>query len=243
MFFSYVRSGIHLLLLLILLQCSTSIRVYRPVPNESPFEVIKTFPKLSVLSSHPNPERFALYSPYIYATKGLPFFGEEYDLKNEYGNFSYLIRKELSIRPEHYQQLVAEGGKIEIKEFVFESVDHCYANDVTINLKIDVQIGKRKVETFTYSDQIHSYISDCYLTGSILTIIPLVWYVPYAGFRGNREDQLNELGRNAVEAYFQFLESLNGYVPKSASTPNKPSVPLLNEQATDPKIKEIMDNL
>lgn len=234
---------IHFFLLLFLFQCSTSIRVYRPVANESPYEVIKTFPKLSVVASHPFPDRFALYSPYIYTTKGIPFFGTEYDLKNEYGDFAYLIRKELSIRPEKYQLLIAEGGKIDVKEFVFESVDNCYANDVNLKLKVDVQIGKRNVETFIYSDQIHSYISDCYLTGSILTIIPLVWYVPYAGFRGNREDQLNELGRNAIEAYFQFLEGLNGYVTKTPSTPNKTTVPFLNEPATDPKIKEIMDNL
>ncbi len=222
--------------------CSTSIRVYRPYPHETPYEVIQTFPKISIVSAHPFPDRFAYYSPYIYTTKGLPLVGVEYDLLNEYGSLPYLIRKEFSVRPTNYPLLLKEGGKIEIREFEFESVDGCFSNIARIKLKIEVQIGKNKVDTFEYSDQINSHVTDCFLTGSIITIIPLVWYTPYVGYRGNREDQLNQLGRNAIESFFSFLEAQNGFTGNSIKPPNKTSPPP-RDPVRDPKVKEIMEDL
>ena len=242
MFIKKLRFLFFPILSLYLIHCSTSIRVYRPYPKENPFEVVKTIPSLIILTPKVLPERFAYYSPFLFTFKGVPFLGVEYDLQNEYGSLSYLIRKELSIRPENYPILLAEGGKIEIKEFILESIDSCYTNDVNIRLKAEIQIGVRKVETFEYADQIKSHVTDCILTLSAITIVPLIWYTPYSGYRGNREDQLNQLGRNGIETFFSFLEKQSGMSKTSINPTNKQSTPPV-DPIRDPKIKEIMDNL
>jgi hypothetical protein len=216
--------------------------VYRPYPKENPYELVNTFPKVTIVIPEVLPDRFAYYEPYLFTTKGLPLFGVEYDLQNEYGSLSYLIRKELSIRPGNYPLLLAEGGKIEIKEFHFGSKDHCFSNDVDIKIKAEIQIGRRKLESFEYADQIHSYVTDCYLSFHSVLVVPMIWYMPYIGYRGNREDQLNHLGRNAIEAFFSFLETQSGHVIHDSSTPNKQSIPK-SDPIRDPKIKEIMENL
>jgi len=242
MFSKVLHTLICLFTIFHLIQCSTSIRVYRPFPTESPFEVIKTFTRITIVTPETLPNRFAYFSPYLYNTKGLPLIGAENDLLNEYGSLSYLIRKDLSIRPENYPLLIAEGGKIEIKEFLLESIDGCFLNDVNFKLRAEIQIGKRQTESFEYSDQIRSHVTDCILTASSITVVPLIWYVAYTGYRGNREDQMNQLGRNGIEAFFTFLEIQSGYTKKAGVTPNKSVAPPL-DPIRDPKIKEIMDTL
>jgi hypothetical protein len=233
----------YLVILFVLESCSTALRVYRPYPSESPYEVIVPQPKVTIITPTTEAERFALNDPYFGSlAREFKFLGSESNLKNEYGTLTYLLKKEFSIRSENYPMLLSEGGKIEIKEFELRSIDKCYVNIVEIKIRAEVQIGKRKIETFEYYDSIRSRVTDCYMFGSSLLIVPLIWYVPYTGFRGNREDQLNQLGRNGLESFFSFLENQSGYIPKRPMT-----LPILKpspgDVVRDPKIKEIMDDL
>ncbi|MCU0825305.1 MAG: hypothetical protein MUF77_11760 [Leptospira sp.] len=219
-------------------QCAISLRVYRPFPMEEPFEFIQKFPNIQVLVTDENPAKMAEYDGYFFEADGL---------QNEYGPLSYLIRKELSIRSNLYPKLLEKGGKIEVKEFLLHSLDRCSKNRVEVSLKANLQIAGGPIETFEYSDFIESKVTNCYLTGSSLLILPLLWYVPYNGFRGNREDQLNLLGRNALEEFFRFIEmnsALNKNGKPDIQEPKKKDTKAKKlPEPIDPKIKDIMDSL
>ncbi len=218
--------------------CAISLRVYRPFPMEDPFEFIQKFPNIQVVVVDENPVKMADYDGYFFEAEGL---------QNEYGPLSYLIRKELSIRANLYPKLLEKGGKIEVKEFLLHSLDRCSKNRVEVSMKANLQIAGGSVETFEYSDFIESKVTNCYLTGSSLLILPLLWYVPYNGFRGNREDQLNLLGRNALEEFFRFVEtnsaSNKNIKPESIDLKKRESKAKKSQESIDPKIKDIMDSL
>ncbi|MDZ4726278.1 MAG: hypothetical protein SH817_08975 [Leptospira sp.] len=222
--------------------CSTALRLYRPYPLEKPYELIKTQPKISILTPDSLAKTMARYEPYIFRLKSVDYLGVEYELQNEYGNLQYLIKKELSIRPENYPSLIRDGGRVEVKEFILISEDHCSSNLVRVKMRAEIQIGKTAVIPFEYEDEIKSHVTDCFALGSTITIIPLIWYAPYVGFRGNREDQLNQLGRNALESFFSVLETKSGYVKASASETIKAPI-ILKETPPDPKLKQIMEDL
>jgi hypothetical protein len=244
MFFSLRYFILLFTLAIVFVSCATSIRVYRPYPRENPYEVVLPQPKVSITAPTQYPERFASYDPYLFRFTELSFLEIEYNLQNEYGSLPYLIRKELSIRPDNFPNLLKEGGKIEIKEFVLDSTDRCWTNLVSVKMNVNVQIGRRPQETFFYQDQIESHVTDCFLLGSSIPILPLILYIPYAGFRGNREDQLNQLGRNAIESFFTFLENRSGYIQNSEKQiPIQMNPSKSNDPIRDPKIKEIMEGL
>ncbi|BDA80840.1 hypothetical protein LPTSP3_g37700 [Leptospira kobayashii] len=210
------------------LQCGVAIRVYRPFPEEAPFELVVPEKKLTIVTPNENLQRFAMYDGYFVSADDLP---------NEYGSLNYLIQKEISIRKSRYPGLF-QGGKIEITKFQLESLDRCYSNEVHVKMSALAQVGRGKASNFEYEDKIVSHVTNCYLLGSSLTIVPLIWYVPYMGFRGNRQDQLNQLGRNAIEAFFQFLENESDFHP-GKKEPNLNSLP----NVPDPKLKEILEEL
>ncbi|TGN14704.1 hypothetical protein [Leptospira ilyithenensis] len=209
-------------------ECGISIRVYRPFPEEAPFELVTFDKKLTIITPNENLQRFALYDGYFVSAD---------DLYNEYGSLSYLIQKEISIRKSRYPGLF-QGAKIEITKFQLESLDKCFSNEVHVKMSALVQVGRGKASNFEYEDKIDSNVTNCYLLGSSLTVVPLIWYVPYMGFRGNRQDQLNQLGRNALEAFFQFLENESDFHP-TKKEPNLNSLPTV----PDPKLKEILEEL
>lgn len=116
-------------------------------------------------------------------------------------------------------------------------------------MKARIQILGASEETFSFYDEIDSRVTNCYLTGSILTVVPLIWYVPYNGYRGNREDQLNQLGRNSLTEFFRKLELVSGFnqnsqvEPIPEPSPVKPKTTPTKQEPVDPKLKEIMDSL
>lgn len=243
MFFRIRNSSILLLLSSFLaMGCGISLRVYRPFPNETPFEFVKKMDHIEIKVKEENRMKMATYDGYFANPEGLP---------NEYGPLSYLIRKELSMRGNRYPLLLDRGGKILVDEFQLVSLDRCSKNLSFVRLKVRIQIGSGAEEVFSYYDEIDSRVTNCYLTGSILTVVPLLWYVPYNGFRGNREDQLNQLGRNSLSEFFAKLEVLSGYngsslveeVPQSEPVPTKQKQSPAKQEPVDPKIKEIMDSL
>ncbi|TGN19628.1 hypothetical protein [Leptospira idonii] len=215
---------------LLLIQCGVSLRVYRPFPEEILFERVRPIPNVTVTVPAGYETKLGIYDGY--------FFNPD-DLVNEYGHLSYLIRKDLSIRGERFPRLIREGGKIQVTDFLLESKDDCSSNLVQVRLRASVQIGKEKPEVFDYKDRIESHVTNCFHVFSTVTLVPLLWYVPYMGYRGNREDQINQLGRNVMEEFFLFLENQSGF----NSSPKLLKRQHNQEPVNDPKLKEILDSL
>ncbi|MDF3819890.1 hypothetical protein P3G55_08275 [Leptospira sp. 96542] len=227
-----------LFLSFVFISCGISLRVYRPFPNESPFEYITKQEKIEIYIKNENTESMALYDGYFF---------EPESLKNEYGPLSYLIRKEFSMRKERYPLLLERGGRIEVDEFTLISLDRCTKNRTWVEMKARVQIKGEPVKDYFYYDEIDSKVTNCYLLGSSSLILPLLWYLPYNGFRGNREDQMNQLGRNVLDDFFSFLENEASFNPSNANKEQNPTKSerklKTNAVPIDPKIKEIMDSL
>lgn len=177
---------------------SPSLRIYRPYPDEVTFTKVDFFPKVIVLAPTEFPE--ALLDHDLRRKK---------ILKNEYGNWESLVYKELSLHPKNYPKLL-QGGKIQILEFELSSVDSCFSHKASVKLKAEYSIGNEALRYFEYEDQSKNYNSNCILGLSSLTLVPLLWFIPYLGFQGNSEDQLNQLGRNAISAFFLELEKNSG---------------------------------
>ncbi|MBM9546905.1 hypothetical protein JWG40_07745 [Leptospira sp. 201903074] len=245
MFFSVRFSTIMLLFgSFLAMGCGVSLRVYRPFPKETAFEYVKKMDHIQIIVNEENRMKMGVYDGYFFKPEGLP---------NEYGPLSYLIRKELSIRGDRFPLLLDRGGKILVDEFQLVSLDRCSKNLSFVKMKVRIQIAGTQEEQFSYYDEIDSRVTNCYLTGSILTVVPLLWYVPYNGFRGNREDQLNQLGRNSLSEFFTRLEVLSGYnnnpmmekmsEPQNEPTPVKPKQTPTKQEPVDPKLKEILESL
>ncbi|TGK82743.1 hypothetical protein EHQ23_15735 [Leptospira bourretii] len=220
--------------------CGISLRVYRPFPQEIAFDYVKKMDHIEIFVKDENRMKMGVYDGYFANPEGLP---------NEYGPLSYLIRKELSIRGNRFPLLLDRGGKIFIDEYQLVSLDRCSKNLSFVKMKARIQILGASEETFSFYDEIDSRVTNCYLTGSILTVVPLLWYVPYNGFRGNREDQLNQLGRNSLTEFFTKLELVSGFnqnsqvEPIPEPPPVKPKTTPTKQEPVDPKLKEIMDSL
>lgn len=222
------------------LECGISLRVYRPFPNEREYDFVKKMDHIVIQVKGENRIQMGVYDPYFFDSEALT---------NEYGPLSYLIRKELSIRESRYPLLIERGGSIFVEEFQLVSLDRCSKNLTFVRLKAKFQIRGFAEEEINYYDEIDSKVTNCYLTGSIITLVPLLWYVPYNGFRGNREDQLNQLGRNALTELFTQLEIHSGFMEKpNVSQKLEDPKPIPKQSPTkqepvDPKLKEIMDSL
>lgn len=220
--------------------CGISLRVYRPFPKETAFDYVKKMDHIEIFVKDENRMKMGIYDGYFANPEGLP---------NEYGPLSYLIRKELSIRGNRFPLLLDRGGKIFIDEYQLVSLDRCSKNISFVRMKARIQILGIPEETFSYYDEIDSRVTNCYLTGSIITVIPLIWYVPYNGFRGNREDQLNQLGRNSLTEFFTTLEIVSGLNQSLSVEPSPEQIPLkpksipTKQEPVDPKLKEILDSL
>lgn len=141
------------------------------------------------------------HSPFIFAPRLLP---------NRYGSLIDILKRELDSNWEEYP-VVREGKlkEIQILEFQLKTKDTCFENKTSV-LMVSEWIATNKTYYFHYYKEIFSHVTDCFLIGSAILAIPLVVYTPYVGFRGNREDQLNQLGRNVIR---QFLKELKEFQP------------------------------
>lgn len=134
-----------------------------------------------------------------------PFVFKSRNLNNEYGSLVYLLENEIQNYPERYPKVhSSKSTLIRITEYNLKTDDSCWDNNTSVDFKAEVE-QDGKIELFNYSDSIHSHITDCFLIGSTITFLPLLIYIPYEGYRGTREDQLNQLGRNSLDAFLAFL--------------------------------------
>jgi hypothetical protein len=131
----------------------------------------------------------------------LVFFKSQHE--NEFGTLAELIKKKL--HNDKYSN--QEPLKIIIKNFRLETNDRCTSNLAEVNLEIDVLNQKNQnILNFTYKNEIHSYVTTCMNTLMTISVVGWLWYGPYVGFRGNREDQINQLGRLSLLEFFENLD-------------------------------------
>ncbi|RHX84610.1 hypothetical protein DLM78_16990 [Leptospira stimsonii] len=202
-----------------------AIRVYIPKKGTDAFDIgnIDTIPQFAEPKENPNFE--VIESPestqYVFATrKPSLFFAATTKLKNEYGSIKTLIQRELDRNREDYK--TDQNFRILIQNFELKTIDRCfYGSTTSVKLEIDVNNTSKDANVlhFRFEDSIESNVTDCNFTLSTATIVGWLIYLPYLGFRGNREDQLNQLGRIAL---LEFSEQLKSYLEKTtARNPEK----------------------
>ncbi|MCG6191938.1 hypothetical protein LFX25_01610 [Leptospira sp. FAT2] len=173
-------------------------------------------------------EPFAKHSPYL-------FHFVPKNLTNEYGTISELINQEINTNQD-FRVGNTDKYLIRLIEYNLYSKDRCFSNDVGINLSIDVEniAAERKILEFRFKDNINSNVTDCYIVAASLPIF-LGWfiYAPYIGFRGNREDQLNQVSKLAL---LEFLDALKLSLKEESKI--KP-IPLLRRKKKYGKQKSI----
>ncbi|WP_243394664.1 hypothetical protein [Leptospira adleri] len=202
-----------------------SIRVYVPKKGTEAFDIgnVDTIPQLATPGKNPNFE--VIESPensrLVFATRDPSlFFLAPRNLENEYGSIKTLIMRELDRNRSEYK--TDQNLKIIVKNFELKTDDRCFRGSTTsVRLEIELKRAEKDetVLDFRFEDSIDSNVTDCNFTLSTATVVGWLIYLPYLGFRGNREDQLNQLGRIAL---LEFSEKLKFYLEKSsAPNPNK----------------------
>ncbi|WP_243396411.1 hypothetical protein [Leptospira hartskeerlii] len=219
---SYFRLFVLSIFLIFLYGC-TSIKVHVPKTLSGAHEVQEHWmevrsgapdydskdPDIEIEYPNEDPERFVYFEDGFTSWTG---WGKDYT--NLYGPISKLIRKELNDHKEEYPG----KHKIIIQKFRLESVDHCSYNQVNVEMEADI-ISSGKTWHYQFKDGIESRVTDCIATLATLPIL-LGWiiHLPYMGHRGNREDQVNQMGRVAL---LDFMEEIKKHSTDTKRTPNK----------------------
>ncbi|TGM07092.1 hypothetical protein EHQ76_05385 [Leptospira barantonii] len=198
-----------------------SVRVYIPKKGTDAFDVgnLDTIPHLAVPNSNPHfeiEESLELkYGPFANRIPSL-FVLSPRRLNNEYGSVGTMIARELDRNRNDYK--TNQKYTIFINSFELKTEDFCFGgNNTSVKLDIDVLNLEKKENllNFHFEDSIESNVTDCNFVLATGTIVGWLIYMPYLGFRGNREDQLNQLGRTAL---LEFSEKLKFALEKSAKT-------------------------
>ncbi|BDA79935.1 hypothetical protein LPTSP3_g28650 [Leptospira kobayashii] len=160
-------------------------------------------PFVTVEDETENGETFGRRSPSL-------FFLSPRNLENYYGTLPQLIEKEIALNPGLYP--IKGKHKITIRQFSLLANDICYKNITSVDLHITVESEKpkKRILDFNHNDSLESRVTDCTFTlATAPAFLGWVIYLPYVSFRGNREDQLNQMGRIAILTFFEKLrESL-----------------------------------
>ncbi|RHX90143.1 hypothetical protein [Leptospira stimsonii] len=196
-----------------------AIRVYISEKGTDAFDIgnVDTIPHFEIPNLNPHFE--VIESPetsrFLFATRDPSlFFLAPRKLENEYGSVKTLIQRELDRNRDDYK--TDRRFKIHIKNFELKTIDRCfYGSTTSVKLEIDVNRVEKDEKNldFRFEDSIDSNVTDCNFALATGTIVGWLIYMPYLGFRGNREDQLNQLGRIAL---LDFSEKLKSYVEKSS---------------------------
>ncbi|AVV50995.1 hypothetical protein [Leptospira santarosai] len=202
-FKSPFRLSVTLLFLFSFVSC-IAIRVYVPKKGNISYDVDNSNtiqrPDFEVIESPMlKNETFAIRKPSL-------FFLAPEKLENEYGSVGAVISRELDQNRNDYK--TDQKYKIHIKNFELKTIDRCFfgsKTEVKLNIEVVNPVNKKNVLDFQYEDSIDSNVTDCHFTLATVTVLGWLVYLPYLGFRGNREDQLNQLGKTAL---LEFSEKL-----------------------------------
>ncbi|TGJ99790.1 hypothetical protein EHO59_17905 [Leptospira semungkisensis] len=155
---------------------------------------------LEIEYSGEDPKRFVFFDDVFTGWTG---WGRDYE--NLYGPLTKLLAKEFKDNKDEY----FGKTKILIRKFKLESVDHCTYNSVNVEFEADV-LSNGTSWHYDFKDGIESRVTDCM---AVLATLPVLtgWiiYLPYIGHRGNREDQLNQIGRVAMIDFFEEWKKHN----------------------------------
>ncbi|WP_246057556.1 hypothetical protein [Leptospira gomenensis] len=188
-----------------------SVRVYVPKQGTDRFDTgnVDNLPQFAVPKMNP---KFAVSQPTELETQPFAqripslFFLAPNRLENEYGSVKTLIERELDRNREEYKT----DKKIEIRilDFELKTTDRCIESVSSVRLNVEAidSESKQKIFDFRHEDNIESNVTDCYFTLATGTVLGWLVYMPYLGFRGTREDQLNFLGRAALLEFFEVLK-------------------------------------
>jgi hypothetical protein len=189
-FFSFI------LMTFIFLGCSKfiSLRVYNPQPDK---KLNEEFESSNIIWDDKTNKgvNLGFHDPFIFRSRELP---------NQFGDLVYILDREIRNNPNRYRKIIDRKANIRIEKFDLRTDDSCWSNTTSIELMISI-VERKKITRFEYRDYIRSHVTDCFLVGSSVTLAPLLIYTPYVGFRGDREDQINQLGRNGISAILRFL--------------------------------------
>ncbi|WP_244243564.1 hypothetical protein [Leptospira andrefontaineae] len=210
-------------LFLIFLSACTTIKVHVPKTLSGAHEIQEHWmevrsgapdydskdPDIEIEFPSEDPARFVYYEDGFTSWTG---WGKNYE--NLYGPISKLIRKELNDHKEDYPG----KHKIIIQKFKLESIDHWTYNQVNVEMEADI-ISSGKTWHYEFKDGIESRVTDFMATLATVPIL-LGWiiHLPYMGHRGNREDQVNQMGRVAL---LDFMDEIKKHSIDTKRTPNK----------------------
>ncbi|MCC5814444.1 MAG: hypothetical protein JJT78_06790 [Leptospira sp.] len=195
MFFKFQIFAL-ILIVSIFLGCSKfiSLRVYHPQPSKKLNGELESS-NIIWDDQIKKGENLGFHDPFIFRSRELP---------NQYGDLVYILDREIRNNPKRFRKIIDGKANIRIEKFDLRTDDSCWSNTTSIELLISI-VDQNKIKRFEYRDYIKSHVTDCFLVGSSITLVPLLIYTPYVGFRGDREDQINQLGRNGISAILRFL--------------------------------------
>ncbi|MCB1175585.1 MAG: hypothetical protein KDK39_18565 [Leptospiraceae bacterium] len=142
---------------------------------------------------------------------------------NYYGSLLTVLAREIQQEPQLYFTSAPAPALVEIAVLRWELVsnDQCFSNTVALHFDIQIlesdnpanEAGDLETEDganvqpaetlrpglrFSKEVQMDSWVTDLYLYS-------IIWSIPtiiHSGFRGNRQDQMNQLGRTAIQEFF-----------------------------------------
>ncbi|XDD51616.1 hypothetical protein AB3N59_07745 [Leptospira sp. WS92.C1] len=193
--------------LLFLFSNCIAMRVYvaNPGLGDLPNSSIATPPKTIENYQIETPKYFS-EQPFAQHSPSLFYFVPK-SLTNQYGTVAEIIKQELMSNPDFQPE--TNQYLVRIIDFNLYSKDKCFSNETGINFEIEVEniLTKKKILEFKYKDLIKSYVTDCYAAvASAPFFLGWILYAPYIGFRGDREDQLNQIGRIAILEFFDSFK-------------------------------------
>jgi len=183
----------------LLFSCGLNFKVH--VPGEFPIKnPINLDDKLEIVEKKET-NHFAFIDPifivnFIYKKK---YF-------NEHGTLPELLKEEFTRNHSIYFSKNSEY-LINIEDFELKSIDGCFTNKAFVRFKADVKDRKttKEILEFNFEKELISYSSDCTAIFSTLSVVGILWYVPYLGFRGTKQDQMEYLGKYALTEFFMNL--------------------------------------
>ena len=215
------------LLPLLLLTSCIELSVYTPVPDypddkssykmeveDNGFRFRKiaeneNYPDYILVTENKRPD-FAFHSPCLN-------FLENRDIRNLYGNLSLVIARGIAEHPDYFFAHNKGGLEISINSFSLNSNDSCFHNEIKLSMNADIYLitdQGRVTRDFIYTDEIHSHVTDFYIFSVLWTIPAII----ESGFRGNRQDQMNDITKNML---LNFSAKLKDVLHNSSSPDNK----------------------
>ncbi|MDX1957959.1 MAG: hypothetical protein SFU98_05270 [Leptospiraceae bacterium] len=201
--FMFFRSKTLILLGLVLILETSCINFKVYVPGEFPIpeNALAQGKTLQIVGSE----------DYAFIAHIEPFFLTSFFYKKKYRNYFGTLEEILQeefIRNQKIYFHKYSNLKVTVKDYDLRSQDGCFRNKASIRFHaiVEEQNSNSVILEFNQEKEMLSYSSDCngFLTG--VTIVGLLWFVPYIGFRGTKQEQMEYLGKGMLRDFFEELQ-------------------------------------